>query len=110
MSEDEFGLSSGDDEFGLSSTDDADFLQLDLNSTKKRKFSGSDHPNNEKRPRVESQALVTAKKVLRERFGLQDFRLKQAAAIERLLEGGNSVVVFPTGKRCPEFEVVWPYI
>jgi len=30
-------------------------------------------------------------------FGLQQFRLKQEAAIARLLAGGNAVVVFPTG-------------
>jgi len=44
-----------------------------------------------------SQSLTVATQVLRTRFGMQAFRLKQAQAITRLLEGGSCVVVFPTG-------------
>jgi len=40
---------------------------------------------------------TVARNTLRTCFGLQEFRLKQEAAIARLLAGGNAVVVFPTG-------------
>ena len=35
--------------------------------------------------------------ILKERFGLKAFRLKQEHAIARILGGGNACVVFPTG-------------
>ncbi|KAF2797118.1 RecQ family ATP-dependent DNA helicase [Melanomma pulvis-pyrius CBS 109.77] len=44
-----------------------------------------------------SPTTLLARRVLKERFGLKDFRLKQELAITRLLDGGSSVVVFPTG-------------
>jgi len=40
-----------------------------------------------------------AQNTLKTHFGLGGFRLKQEAAIARLLAGGNAVVVFPTGER-----------
>ena len=42
-------------------------------------------------------ALETASKILRERFGMEAFRLKQAAAITKILQGASCIVVFPTG-------------
>jgi len=47
---------------------------------------------------VNSVALDVAVDVLKKRFKLPGFRLKQSLAISRLLSGGSSVVVFPTGK------------
>lgn len=44
-----------------------------------------------------SPALQVATDVLNSRFGLDAFRLKQAGAVTRLLDGGSCVVVFPTG-------------
>jgi superfamily II DNA helicase RecQ len=38
-----------------------------------------------------------ANRVLKERFGLPSFRLKQEAVVTRLLDGESAVVVFPTG-------------
>ena len=52
--------------------------------------TGDDHVN--------SVALDVAIDVLKNRFKLPGFRLKQALAIDRLLSGGSSVVVFPTGE------------
>lgn len=45
----------------------------------------------------DTKALNLAKKILRETWGFADFRLKQQVAITRLSEGGNAVVIFPTG-------------
>jgi RecQ family ATP-dependent DNA helicase len=44
-----------------------------------------------------SQALQEALSVLQDTFGFSSFRLQQARVIERLLEGKNAVVIFPTG-------------
>ena len=46
-------------------------------------------------PSVNSATI--ALQVLNQSFGLDRFRLHQEAVISRLLEGGNAVVIFPTG-------------
>lgn len=38
-----------------------------------------------------------AQRILREKFGHVDFRHEQKGAIERILAGKNTLVVFPTG-------------
>lgn len=38
-----------------------------------------------------------AQRILREKFGHEDFRHEQKGAIGRILAGKNSLVVFPTG-------------
>ena len=93
-----------DDEFGLSSSDEAELLELDSRAGLKRK-SEDGLPAQAKRTRVDSSALAVASRVLRERFKLEAFRLKQEAAIERLLNGDSAVVVFPTGKVAGLLEV-----
>ena len=88
-----------DDEFDLSSSDEADILTLEHNGSLKRK-STNDLGGEVKRVRNEqsvSPAVVVARQVLKDRFLLEAFQLKQEEAIERLLEGESSVVVFPTG-------------
>lgn len=51
-----------------------------------------------KRPKTElSPSTMLANRVLKEHFGLGGFRLKQEAAIARLLDGGSATIVFPTG-------------
>lgn len=45
----------------------------------------------------DAPSTVLANKILKERFGLNGFRLEQEAAITRVLDGGSAVVVFPTG-------------
>lgn len=60
-----------------------------LNPTKKARFA----PEN-----AEDQSrLRLAEKILAENFGYKSFRHEQKAAINRILAGKNSLVVFPTG-------------
>lgn len=96
--------SSTEDEFGLSSSDEADLLALadaktpgTTNGKRKRDEELSDVAN-KRSTNGNSAVLSIANNVLSERFGLSSFRLKQAVAIERLLEGQSAVVVFPTGQ------------
>ncbi|CAK4034757.1 ATP-dependent DNA helicase [Lecanosticta acicola] len=102
-----------EDDFGLSSDVEEALLRIDTTTCAtggKRKSESDDALNTEtKRARVgqpdDSQLDDTAsdtstdvaRRVLRERFGMEAFRLKQEAAIARLLDGKSSVVVFPTG-------------
>lgn len=98
-------MSGDDDDFGLSSSDEAelgalaDNLETPLKSFKRE--STEQLSSQAKRQRdsetVSTQALAAATQVLRRHFGLQSFRLKQAQAISRLLQGQSCVVVFPTG-------------
>jgi superfamily II DNA helicase RecQ len=90
MSEDEFG-----DDFG----EDVDLLALEVAPATSFKRKLEDNSNdNPKRPKTEaSSTTLLARRILQERFGLKEFRLKQELAITRILDGGSSVVVFPTG-------------
>jgi hypothetical protein len=98
-------IMSGDDDFGLSSSDEADLLSLlPTNGAALKRKNENGEPSDAKKIRLESAeptsspaARSTANVVLKERFGLPCFRLKQEAAIARLLDGESSVVVFPTG-------------
>ena len=45
----------------------------------------------------ESKHLALANKLLDTWFGFKSFRHQQGGAIERILEGKNTLVVFPTG-------------
>ncbi|KAK0266412.1 hypothetical protein B0A54_04905 [Friedmanniomyces endolithicus] len=91
-----------DDEFDMDSSDEADLLRPTtspvLGSGVKRK---SEEPNTLPAKRLRSEgsplAISIANKVLKDRFGMGAFRLKQQAAIARLLDGESCVVVFPTG-------------
>lgn len=96
-----------DDEFGLSSSDEAELLRLEpIVTNNKRKNERDDLSNTSKKLRISSYdapassptALAVAKKVLNQQFGMSSFRLKQEAVITRLLDGGSSTVVFPTGE------------
>jgi hypothetical protein len=97
-----------DDEFDLDEEDELELQALADDTDKRerkhaRNESGviegppikllktSDVPEN-------SVALGVAIDVLKNRFKLPGFRLKQALAIDRILNGGSSVVVFPTGE------------
>ena len=94
------------DDFGLSSSDEADMLALAAqqpttattatHGKRKREDEELDRPRKQPHNGT-STALSVATQVLNDRFALPAFRLKQATAIERLLEGGSAVVVFPTG-------------
>lgn len=100
-----------DDEFGLDE-DDEQALQALADDTEKH---GRKHARNEsgvtdgpptkvsKTGDENNVALDVAIKVLNDRFKLPGYRLKQSLAISRILNGGSSVVVFPTG----EINVEW---
>lgn len=89
------------DDFGLSSEDEAELLDLDTSTapTLKRKADAANGIVSKKsRPNEPSDsARALANKVLKQRLGLDGFRLKQETAIARLLDGESSVVIFPTG-------------
>jgi len=94
--------SNNDEDFGLSSSDEAELLDIEDKENQRgtKRKSQNDESSLAKRPCGDastSAELQVASKVLREHFGLEEFRLKQAAAIERLLKGDSCVVVFPTG-------------
>lgn len=100
--EDEFGLDD-DDEIELQAlADDAD--KHDRKHS--RNESGTiDEPPSKMIKTTEAHpnkvALGVATNVLNNRFKLPTFRLKQSLAISRILSGGSSVVVFPTGETYP---------
>jgi superfamily II DNA helicase RecQ len=95
------------DDFGLSSDDEADLLAATEEAVSGKRSHIDNHQSSEhpqKRARVgeftdrsDSPSAVLVNKILKERFGLDGFRLEQEAAIARILDGGSTVVVFPTG-------------
>lgn len=94
-----------DNEFGLSSSDELELAMADLadnGSSSKKHARGEDiadePPNKLQKTTSASVTLGVATNVLNDRFKLPAFRLKQSLAISRILEGGSSVVVFPTGE------------
>ena len=58
-----------------------------------------EHYSNSKRPKVQGDpsAITLAEGILQKIWGFPKFRLKQEAAIARLIEGGSAAVVLPTG-------------
>lgn len=92
-----------DDEFGLSSSDELEQAMADLADNTKKHARTDDvadaPPSKVQKTTLASVALGVATNVLNSRFKLPAFRLKQSLAISRILEGGSSVVVFPTGER-----------
>lgn len=78
---------TSDDEYGLSSGDEAELAVLSNSNGCLKRKSEVDLAVTVKKQRPNSDALHIATDILRQRFGLQDFRLEQAAAIVRLLEG-----------------------
>jgi superfamily II DNA helicase RecQ len=96
-----------DDDFGLSSGDEADLLAAtaDVVNSKRNHDQGYESTissnkrakTGEKTAQAPSSSTLLATNVLKERFGLDGFRLEQETAITRILDGGSAVVVFPTG-------------
>jgi ATP-dependent helicase YprA (DUF1998 family) len=88
-----------DDEFGFSSNDEDALIALanePLQVKRKREEEASQIVPS-KRTKVYPSTSKLAREVLKNSFGLDGFRLKQEAAIARLLAGGNATVIFPTG-------------
>lgn len=48
-------------------------------------------------PAEDQENLTLARRLLKEKFGYQDFRHEQEGAIRRILAGKSSLVIFPTG-------------
>jgi superfamily II DNA helicase RecQ len=99
--DDEFGLDE-DDEQALQALADADDSGKHERKHARNESGVTDGPptkvlktNDE---HVDNVALDVATDVLKKRFKLPGFRLKQSLAISRILNGGSSVVVFPTGE------------
>jgi superfamily II DNA helicase RecQ len=95
------------DEFGLDDDEDLELQALADKHDRKhaRSESGAiDEPPSKVLKTTDSDvnqvALGVATNVLNNRFKLPGFRLKQSLAISRILSGGSSVVVFPTGMTC----------
>ncbi|CRK02414.1 hypothetical protein BN1723_017116, partial [Verticillium longisporum] len=106
---------SGDDLFdGVN--EDAFLQSSQVQTSAKRPLNESDgnavsrgpsDDNPSKRPRIgnsytedgssSSSKVALATSILKDKFGYPAFRHEQAAAIERILHGENSLVVFPTG-------------
>ena len=93
-----------DEDFGLSSSDEVELSALltaadTSKSGSKRKELKSDEVPEPKRIAlaVYAERSPLAVEILTRNFGLKAYRLKQEAAISRLLGGGSAVVVFPTG-------------
>lgn len=74
-------------------TDEDDDQEKHAAPATKRQKSGhtAAHPN------LASQRIALAKKILSSKFGYSGFRHEQEAAIQRILHGENTMVVFPTG-------------
>lgn len=90
---------NSEDDFGLSSGDEAALLDAEQANPLKRKSEAATSSTVKAR-RVDdatSQSQVIANDVRKNWFNISSFRLKQEAAIERLLCGDSAVVVFPTG-------------
>ncbi|KAJ8122979.1 hypothetical protein ONZ43_g959 [Nemania bipapillata] len=59
---------------------------------------GAQHPSKRtKQGSAEDQCTSIARSILKQKFGYDDFRHEQAAAIRNILLGENVLVVFPTG-------------
>ena len=87
-----------DCDFDISFEDEAALLAVtEADETCKRKRDDNDQPLSKKAKTEPSPSSLMANRVLKERFGLDSFRLKQEAAITRLLDGQSAVIVFPTG-------------
>lgn len=102
------GLEDFDDEFGFNDDDELELQALadnaDQNGLKHaRDEAGVQDEPLSKIPKTTGAssnqvALGVATNVLNNRFKLPGFRLKQELAISRIMSGGSSVVVFPTGE------------
>lgn len=69
----------------------------------RRSYSTSSVPQNQ-------MHLALAERLLAEKFGHKAFRHEQAAAIQRILAGQNTLVIFPTGAGKSLCYQVWPRV
>ena len=99
--DDEFGLDE-DDEQALQALADADDADKHGRKHARHESGVTEGPPTKvlktNDDSADNVALDVATHVLKNRFKLPGFRLKQSLAISRILNGGSSVVVFPTGE------------
>ena len=99
--DDEFGLDK-DDELALQALADADDTDKHVRKHARNESGVTEGPPTKVLKTsdgiVNNVAVDVATDVLKNRFKLPGFRLKQSLAISRILNGGSSVVVFPTGE------------
>lgn len=94
---------SGDDLFDGVDVDDIVQSKPAPGTKRKSLGSGGDAaPSGPKRQKKTDNELdegdvKLAQRILREKFGHDDFRHEQKGAIRRILAGKNTLVVFPTG-------------
>lgn len=100
-----------DDEFGLSSSDELELAMAEIADNPKKhprtKDIAEEPPSKLQKTASASVALGVATNVLKNRFKMPGFRLKQSLAIDRILEGGSSVVVFPTGETFITYPLIY---
>ena len=94
-SDDEYGFDSADEEALAASFDATESQAVGT----KRKAPPTDEAPPSKKLATEKHPTTSplAVTILKQTFGFSAFRLKQEAAIARLLAGGSTIVVFPTG-------------
>ena len=92
------------DEFGGIEDEDLLLTELDyqesINPGLKRKSSPDDDDefaSKKLNTEFDTTAISLARTCLKKTWGFSQFRLKQEAAIARLISGGSAVVIFPTG-------------
>ena len=89
-----------DDEFDASFEDEAELLAATeaIENGKRLREEDQEPDTTSKRQKGSaSPSTDLANRILKERFGLNSFRLKQEAAVTRIMDGGSAVIVFPTG-------------
>lgn len=90
-----------EDDFDFDSADEADLLAAaDAVAPSGKRINNELDAEEEpasKRQKNATDNSKLAQRVLQDRFGLKSFRLEQEAAINRILDGHSTVVVFPTG-------------
>ena len=99
------GVSNEGDSDDFGDVDDEDLLFAESNdlavpsSTKRTTPADFDENPDLKKTRFHGcpDAIKLAEGILQKIWGFPKFRLKQEAAIARLIEGGSAAVVFPTG-------------
>ena len=100
---DDVQLEEDSDDFG--DINDEDLLLAETsdhavsNLAKQTTPADFEHYSASKRLKVhgDASAITLAEGILQKIWGFPKFRLKQEAAIARLIEGGSAAVVFPTG-------------
>ena len=95
---------SENDDFGDVEDDDLLFVEstnLTTSTTGRKRTTPSDFDDGldikKLKPNDDARSAALAERILQKTWNFPHFRLQQQQAITRLINGGNAVVVFPTG-------------